>query len=83
MIPADSNDIHKEYKILLGELEKYNPDLLDKSRILAISKSDLLDKELMDEIQKDLPDIPYLFISSVAELGLKELKKLIWEELNK
>ena len=83
MIPADANDINKEYRILLGELKKYNPELLDKDKILAISKSDMLDEELKKEISKELPeDIPSLFISSVAQQGLTELKDLIWEKLN-
>jgi GTPase len=82
MIPADSNNIHGDYKTLLSELEKFNPELLDKKRILAITKSDLLDKELIKEIKQDLPDIPYLFISSVAQKGIKELKDLIWKELH-
>ncbi len=83
MVPADANDITKEYKILLGELKKYNPELLDKDRILAISKSDMLDEELKKEIAKELPqDLPSLFISSVAQKGLTELKDLIWEKLN-
>ncbi len=82
MIPADSNNIHGDYKTLLSELEKFNPELLDKKRILAITKSDLLDKELIKEIKQDLPDIPYLFISSVAQTGIKELKDLIWKELH-
>jgi GTPase len=83
MVPADSDDITKEYEILLGELKKYNPELLDKNRILAISKSDMLDEELKKEISKQLPkDIASLFISSVAQQGLTELKDLIWEKLN-
>lgn len=82
MIPADSSHIHNEYKTLLNELEKYNPELLDKKRVLAITKSDLLDKELIKEIKQDLPEIPYVFISSVAQKGLKELKDLIWEGLH-
>ncbi|MGE0087921.1 MAG: GTPase ObgE [Bacteroidales bacterium] len=82
MIPADSNHIHDDYKTLLSELEKYNPELLDKKRILAITKSDLLDKELTKEIKQDLPDIPYVFISSIAQKGIKELKDLIWKELH-
>ena len=81
MIPCDSDDIHKEYKTLLSELEKYNPELLDKKRVLAISKSDMLDDELVQEIKKDLPDIPHLFISSVAQKGIQELKDLIWAQL--
>ena len=83
LIPSDSDDIHKEYQILLNELKQYNPELLDKDRILAISKSDLLDEELMGEIESDLPDLPYLFISSVTMLNILKLKDLIWKELNK
>ena len=84
LIPADSDDIKKEYQILLNELEKYNPELLDKERLLAISKSDMLDEELKEEIAQDLPEgIPYVFISSVARQGLVELKDMIWEKLTK
>jgi len=82
MVPADSEDIHKEYKILLNELKQYNPELLHKDRILAITKSDMLDDELIEGIKKDLPKIPCVFISSVAEKGLTELKDMIWERLN-
>jgi len=82
LVPADSDDIHKEYKILLNELQQYNPELLDKQRLLAISKSDMLDEELMDEIKLDLPDIPCLFISSVAQQGLVELKDELWKAIN-
>ena len=83
LVPADSDDIVKEYQILLGELQKYNPELLDTDRILAISKSDMLDEELIVEIKKELPkDLEYLFISSVAQQGLVELKDLIWKKLN-
>ncbi|NQX92662.1 MAG: GTPase ObgE [Flavobacteriales bacterium] len=82
LVPADSDDIHKEYLVLLNELEKYNPELLHKDRILAISKSDMLDDELKEEIKQDLPDIPYLFISSVAQQGLTELKDVLWEKIN-
>jgi GTP-binding protein len=82
MIPADSDDIHKEYKILLNELKQYNPELLHKERILAITKSDMLDDELIAAMKKDLPKIPYIFISSVAQKGLTELKDIIWERLN-
>lgn len=83
LVPADSNDIAIEYHILLGELEKYNPELLDKDKILAISKSDMLDGELKEEITKELPtDIESIFISSVAQQGLVELKDLIWKKLN-
>ncbi len=83
MVPADADNIAKEYEILLGELKKYNPELLDKDRILAVSKSDMLDEELKAEIAKGLPkDLPSLFISSVAQQGLAELKDLIWKKLN-
>lgn len=84
MIPADSKDIREEYGILLNELEKYNPELLDKQRILAITKCDMLDAELLEELRNELPeDIKSVFISSVSGLGIAELKDLIWEELNK
>lgn len=82
MVPADSVDIAKEYHILMGELKAYNPELLDKSRILAITKSDMLDDELKKEIIPDLPEVPWVFISSVAQQGLTELKDLIWKTLN-
>lgn len=82
MVPADAKDIATEYKILLGELEKYNPELLHKDRILAISKSDMLDDELKEAIREELPDVDYLFISSVAQQGIEELKDKIWEKLN-
>ena len=83
LVPADSNDIQKEYEILLNELKKHNPELLDKDRLLAISKSDMLDDELKAEIEKELPkDIPHLFISSVAQKGLTELKDTLWKMLN-
>ena len=83
IVPADSDDILKEYHILQGELKKYNPQLLDKNRILAISKSDMLDQELKYEIAEDLPqDMTCLFISSVAQQGLMELKDAIWQKLN-
>jgi GTP-binding protein len=81
MIPADSNDIRAEYEILLNELRMYNPQLLDKKRVLAISKSDLLDEELMKETRKDLPDVPRVFISSVTGLGISTLKDMLWKEM--
>ncbi|SHI88715.1 GTP-binding protein [Arenibacter nanhaiticus] len=87
LIPADSKDISKEYEILLDELRRYNPELLDKDRLIAISKSDMLDEELMEEMRseldKDLQGIPYMFISSVAQQGLVELKDRLWEMLNR
>lgn len=81
MVPADSMDIRAEYEILLNELRMYNPQLLDKKRVLAISKSDLLDEELMKETRKDLPDIPRVFISSVTSLGIQTLKDMLWKEM--
>jgi len=84
MIPVDSKSIMDEYNILLEELKKYNPQLVNKQRVLAITKSDMLDDELMEEMKKELPeDIHSVFISSVAGLGIDRLKDLIWEELNK
>ena len=84
LIPADSDDINKEYHILLNELKKHNPELLDKDRLLAISKSDMLDDELQGEIEATLPEgVEALFISSVAQTGLQVLKDKLWELLNK
>lgn len=83
MVPADADDIKKEYEILLKELREFNPDLEIKNRILAISKSDMLDDELRPDIEKTLPeDIPHLFISAVTGAGLTELKDLLWREIN-
>ncbi len=81
-VPADSDDIAREYEILLKELREFNPELLDKKRILAITKSDLLDEELMEEIRPDLPDVPWVFISSVTGYGIDRMKDLIWQGLN-
>jgi GTP-binding protein len=88
-VPADSNDIVKEYKILLNELEQYNPELIHKKRILAISKCDLLDAELLTEIKKDLnkrfkekKTVPVLYFSSQTGQGLVELKDELWKQLN-
>jgi len=86
MIPADAKDISGQYDILLNELEKYNPELLDKDRLIAITKSDMLDEELKAELAEELNEnlpIPYLFISSVAQKGLTELKDKLWQMLNK
>jgi GTP-binding protein len=83
MIPADSDNIQKEYDILLNELKKHNPELLDKDRLLAISKSDMLDEELKSELIPEIPkDLPYVFISSIDRTGLTELKDKLWEMLN-
>ena len=84
MIPVDSNNLLDEYNILLNELQQYNPELVDKQRILAITKCDMLDEELLTELKKELPkDIQTVFISSVSGLGISELKDLIWTEINK
>ena len=83
LIPADSDDILKEYEVLLNELKKHNPELLDKQRLLAISKTDMLDEELQEEIKNELPTgIPFVFISSLAQIGLQELKDKLWKMLN-
>jgi GTPase len=83
MIPADSKDIIEEYKVLLNELEQFNTELLHKKHILAITKSDMLDEELMAEMKKELPaDIPTIFISSVTGKNIMELKDMIWQALN-
>ncbi|WP_420577022.1 GTPase ObgE [Ekhidna sp.] len=82
MIPADAADIRKEYEILNGELKKHNPELMDKDRLLAITKSDLLDEELMTEMKEELPEVETLFISSVTGLGIQPLKDKIWQLLN-
>ncbi|QFZ53796.1 GTPase ObgE [Oceanihabitans sp. IOP_32] len=85
LIPADADDIKKQYDILLDELRRYNPEMLDKERIIAISKSDLLDEELKAELKTELDNelpIPYIFISSVAQQGITELKDMLWKMLN-
>ncbi|MFN3803012.1 GTPase ObgE [Belliella pelovolcani] len=83
MIPADADSIQRQYDILLGELEKYNPELLDKKRLLAITKADMLDEELMEQMKTDVPkDIPYLFISSVSQYNLDKLKDMLWQAIN-
>jgi GTP-binding protein len=83
LVPADSDDIKKEYEILLHELEVYNKELLYKERILAITKCDLIDDELQQMLEKELPDIPYIFISSVSQMGLTGLKDQLWETINR
>lgn len=83
LVPADSDDIRKDYEVLLNELKEFNPELMDKSRVLAISKSDMLDDELREEIAKLLPEgVPTVFISAVTGQGLTELKDLLWREIN-
>jgi len=82
LIPADAKDIGDQYRILLGELRKYNPELLDKKRLLASSKVDMLDEELMQEMEREIPkDLPYVFISSVSQFNLEKLKDLIWQAI--
>ncbi|GAY27176.1 GTPase ObgE [Prevotella sp. MGM1] len=83
MVPGDTDDIKKEYEILLNELRNFNPEMLDKHRVLAVTKSDLLDDELIEMLRETLPDdVPVVFISSVAGMGLNELKDTLWRELN-
>lgn len=83
MVPGDTNDIKKEYELLLNELEKFNPDMLQKHRVLAVTKCDLLDEELMEMLKETLPeDLPVVFISSVTGFGLNDLKDVLWKELN-
>ncbi len=83
MVPVDSRDIRKEYQILLHELEQFNPELLDKTRVLAITKVDLADQEIISALKKDLPDVPHVFISSHTHTGLDKLKGMLWNELNR
>ena len=83
MVPGDTDDIKKEYELLLNELEKFNPDMLQKHRVLAVTKCDLLDEELMEMLRETLPeDLPVVFISSVTGFGLNDLKDVVWKELN-
>ena len=83
MIPSDTDNIEKEYHVLLNELEQYNPELMDKERVLAITKCDLLDEELMIELKEEFPkDIEVVCISSVASKGLTALKDLLWKRIN-
>ena len=83
MVPGDTDDIRHEYEVLLGELRNFNPEMLDKQRILAITKSDLLDDELQQMLSEDLPDdLPHVFISAVTGYGLNELKDRLWTALN-
>lgn len=82
MIPADSDNIKNQYKILLGELQKYNPELLDKKRLLAITKADMLDEELMEQMKKEVPkDLDSIFISAVSGYNLDKLKDMLWQAI--
>lgn len=82
MVPADSDDIRKEYAILLNELKQFNPELLDKERLLAVTKCDMLDEELIAEMKTELPKVETIFISSIVGMGITELKDAIWKKLN-
>ena len=83
MVPGDTDDIKHEYEVLLNELRQFNPEMLDKHRVLAVTKSDLLDEELIDMLRETLPDdVPTVFISSATGYGLDTLKDLLWAELN-
>ena len=83
MVPGDTDDIKREYEILLDELRRFNPDLLDKHRVLAVTKCDLLDDELIDMLRESLPDdLPVVFISAVTGYGIQQLKDVLWSELN-
>ena len=83
MVPGDTDDIKKEYEILLNELRQFNPEMLSKHRVLAVTKSDLLDEELIEMLRETLPtDLPVVFISAVTGSGIEELKDLLWKELN-
>jgi GTP-binding protein len=83
VIPADSLNIGAQYEILMNELEKYNPELLLKQRVIAISKSDLIDEELKQEIEKTIPPLPHVFISAKTSVGLMDLKDMLWDALQK
>ena len=84
MIPADSDDIRKDYAVLLGELTQYNPELLDKERLLAITKCDMLDEDLIEEMKSHLPEgVPSVFISSISGMNIPRLKDMLWEALQK
>jgi GTP-binding protein len=82
LVPVDADDITKQYEILVNELKMYNAELLDKKRVLAITKCDMADNELMAAIRETLPPVPAIFISSVAGTGLDRLKDTLWRELN-
>ena len=83
MVPGDTDDIKKEYQLLLNELQKFNPEMMQKHRVLAVTKCDLLDEELIEMLRRDLPDdLQVVFISSVTGMGINELKDILWQELN-
>lgn len=82
MIPVDSDDLKKEYDVLLNELKMFNPELIDKQRVLAVTKCDMADEQMLDELKEELPDLPSVMISSHTSMGIKELKDLLWKTLN-
>ncbi len=83
MVPIDSDDIAKEYHVLLNELEQYNPELLDKSRLLAITKSDIFDDEMIEDLKPELPnEVDTIFISSIIGTGINNLKDKLWQKMN-
>jgi len=82
MVPVDSNDVKNEYRVLLNELKMYNPELLDKHRVLAITKCDMADEQMLNELKSELPEIPYVYISSHTQMGIVQLKDLLWKTLN-
>ena len=83
MVPADADDINKEYEVLLNELAQYNPELLDKDRVLAVTKCDMLDEELEKELRESVNvDLPVVYISSVTQKGIQELKDTLWEKMS-
>ena len=83
MVPGDTDEIRKEYEILLNELATFNPEMLDKQRVLAITKCDMLDEELMEMLAENLPEnVPHVFISSLTGMGISQLKDILWTELN-
>jgi GTP-binding protein len=83
MVPVDTKCIKEEYETLLNELTQFNPELLDKHRLLAITKSDMADEEIKEALKKEVPDVKYIFISAITGEGITQLKDMLWEELNK
>jgi GTPase len=82
LIPVDSDDVKKEYEVLINELKMFNPELLDKQRVLAITKCDMADEQMLEELKPDLPDVPYVMISSHTTMGISLLKDMLWKVLN-
>ena len=83
MVPIDTDDIAKEYEILLNELKQFNPELLDKSRLLAITKSDIFDAEMIEDLKPEIPkEVDHIFISAITGDNISELKDLLWQKMN-